>query len=115
MRLEADLRIAAPEQRIEEPGIASGAPLRGRATVAVRIGGGGDLVHVDGDADPRVLDDRADGGSRGGVGTQLVVCDAQGGRPVAHARGVDAVGVAEEGEHGRLVEGHPVGDPIVQP
>jgi hypothetical protein len=48
------------------------------------------------------------------MSAQFVVGNADRGRPVTQARRMDAVGVAKEGEDGRLVEGHPILDSVAQ-
>ena len=112
--LESQRRVAATEERIEEPRVASGAPLVGGDSIPLRIGRRRDLVDVDRHADLRAGDQGADRLGGAGMRAQLVVGHPDRRRPVAQARRVDAVGMAEEGEDGRLVERHPVLDPVAQ-
>ncbi len=114
VRLEPQRRIAAAEERIEEPRVASGAPLVGGDSIPLRTGRRGDLIDVDRHADPGVADHGADRLGRGGMAAELVVGDADRRRPVTQPRRVHAVGVAQECEHGRLVERHPVLDTVAQ-
>ena len=53
--LESQRRVATPEERIEEPRVASGAPLLGGEPIALRIGRRRDLVDVDRHADLRAV------------------------------------------------------------
>ena len=84
------------------------------ADIVVRIGRRREMVDVDGDADSRAGDLTADRLGGRGMSADLVVGDANGRRPVAQARGVDAVGVGEKRKDRRLVEGHPVGDRVAK-
>ena len=72
------------------------------------------MVDVDGHADARAGDLTADCLGGRGMSANLVVGDANGRRPVAQARGVDAIGVGEKREDRWLIEGHPVGDRVAK-
>ena len=112
--IESQRRVAAAEERIEEPPVASGAPPVGGDSIPLRIGRRRDLVDIDRHADLRVVDESADRPGGAGMSAQLVVGHPDRRRPVAQPRRMDAVGMAEEGEDGRLVERHPVLDPVAQ-
>ena len=112
--IESQRRVATAEERIEEPRVASGAPLVGGESIPLRIGRRRDLVDIDRHADLRAVDPSADRLGGAGVGAQLVVGHPDRRRPVLQPRRMDAVGVAEEGEDGRLVERHPILDTVAQ-
>ncbi len=112
--LESQRRVATAEERIEEPRVASGAPLVGSDSIPLRIGRRRDLIDVDRHADLRVVDQGADRLGGAGVGAQFVVGHPDRRRPVTQPRRMDAVGMAEEGEDGRLVERHPILDTVAQ-
>ena len=111
---ESQCRVAATEERIEEPRVACGAPLVGSDTIPLCVGGRRDLVDVERHADLGLVDASTDRLGRGGVSAQFVVGHADRRRPVAQTGRMDAVGVAEEGEDGGLVERHPVLDTVAQ-
>jgi hypothetical protein len=112
--LESQCRVATAEERIEEPRVASGAPLAGGDSIPLRTGGRRDLVDVDRHANLRVVDQGADRLGGASMRAQLVVSHLDRRRPMAQPRRVHALGVAQEGEDGRLVERHPILDTVAQ-
>ena len=112
--IESQRRVATAEEWIEEPRVARGAPLTGGDSIPLRIGRWRHLIDVDRDADLRLIDQGADRLGGTGMSAQLVVGHADRRRPVTQPRRMDAVGMAEEGEDGRLVERHPILDSVAQ-
>src|SRR3954465_5761838 len=103
-RVKPEGGVAATEERVQEPSVARRAPLVGRDLVALGIGCGHHLVDVDGHAYLGALYEGTNRLRRAAMRANLVVGHAHRRRPIAQARRVDAVGVAEEREDGRFVE-----------
>ena len=87
---------------------------RAASASAGPVGGRGDRVEVEVDAEPGPGVDRPHGPGGLAVGDQQVVGGPHGGGRVLHPGGVDAGGVAEEGRAPGLVQGRPVGHPVAQ-
>ena len=109
MDLDQILRVGPAEHRVEEPAVRVPVGDPGGRTVRLGVGDRPLRVQVERDPDGRAR--RGAGPQRlhgEPVGDEQVVRDAQRGRPVADARGLAPLGVAEEGHHPRLV----VRDPL---
>src|SRR5206468_9070643 len=90
VELEHVLRVAAPEQWIEEPAVEITIHPRGRVGVGWGIAGGIARRQVEGDPDARVRARRADGFRGGAVREKKVMARTDRGLEVADARRVHA-------------------------